>query len=521
MRRLVVCCDGTWNSWDNMDGGLRAPTNVVKFYSEVADYDANGTEQITYYRTGVGTLGNKFKKLIDGAFGTNLENDIQSAYKFLAENYQNGDEIYIVGFSRGAFSARSLAGVVGSIGLCDLTDPEMADRKKWDDAKAAVLRYKLNKLKKTGWKAKSLIRERNAGKDRIASYLRPPGSVPIKFLGVWDTVGALGVPKDYALMRRLIGDRRANRFLDTTLGANVEVARHALALDERRVDFTPTLWTAVEPGRDVEQVWFAGVHGDVGGSYANHELGDITLKWMMEAAHAHGLTFRDGATAQLSPNPQGRQHDSFRGVFKRRMTRPRKVPCFDIGHDELTRLHDSAVDRHERPPLGTDHYWFTKRLEITGQSLKTRVQARQRWAHTGLYVKGGERYQVRAVGAWRDAGIDGDADGANRQVGLGYGLAVVPELFRDVMRNDFGDKASDNRFSRRAPGKWFELIGVVANGQGVSPGEQNIEMHEMFTLGSDGKLVAKRDGYVYCFANDAWMAYGNNSGTLTVTFTRQ
>ncbi|MCA0906361.1 DUF2235 domain-containing protein [Ruegeria marisrubri] len=521
MRRLIVCCDGTWNSPKNKDGDLLAPTNVIKFHAEIAKEDADGNEQIPFYRTGVGTLGNPLKKLLGGALGYKLEDDIKSAYKFLAETWKPGDEIYLLGFSRGAYTARSVAGLLGSIGLCNLTDPDLSDETKWANAHAALLRFQ---LKKSNGRSVLLNQEKRQGKDKITVDLHSPDQVPIRFLGVWDTVGSLGVPDDLGLTKLIIGDLRSNRFLDTKLGDGVQTARHALAIDEQRIDFVPTLWTGHDPGRDIRQVWFAGVHGDVGGSYADHRLGDITLNWMIEEAFACGLAFRNGtqpSPPSLKCDPRGRIHDSVSGIFKHRVTRPRGLPSFTAGKDQLTEISKEAMQRHKQPAVGETDYWKTRRLSAVGDETEISVHARERWNRSGLFVRAGEHYEVSARGEWRDAHIKASPNGAYNSIRLGYFLAGIPEGMRAGLRKIPRTRSADNRWSRRHAGaRWFSLVGVVANGRGVSAGKSQLNRHQPEEIGEKGLLKPDDDGYLYFYANDVWALYDNNSGALRVKIKR-
>lgn len=277
MKTLVVCCDGTWKRADDVD-----VSNIEKIARAVAPNGHDGP-QIVYYRAGVGTGGGKIERIVGGAFGIGLDSAIVDTYRFLALNYEPGDKVYIFGFSRGAYTARSLVGMMGRIGL--LTP---------DGVAAGTLP-----------KALTLYRERPRPKiGFVPAYAGSPGweqdseafkrfchtSVPIAFLGVFDTVGALGVPGP---------TRRRYRFHDVRLSEQVLVARQALAIAERRRAFAPCLWAVPDikggPGpasRDVVQMWFDGVHTDVGGGYENCALGDRSLAWMVaEASLNDGLVF--------------------------------------------------------------------------------------------------------------------------------------------------------------------------------------------------------------------------------------
>lgn len=280
-RRLILCLDGTWNSNDKSD----AITNVVKLMRLIPCIGSDGISQIVYYDRGVGT--GRGERLVGGFSGKGLDDKIIDAYRFLGNNYHPGDEIYLFGFSRGAYTARSLAGLIDMAGLIH---PSCLGEQL--DELLAIRRSKQTpQLKRQAISA--------------ISGLRRHEPAPIKCIGVWDTVGSLGIPGDWARHKSF-----ASRwyFHNVHLGPQVEVALHALAIDEKRPAFPPTLWEKpidqpLPPGQVVEQVWFAGVHSNIGGSYADSRLSDITLDWMIKRLRAHtGLTVGD---VTLHPAAQG------------------------------------------------------------------------------------------------------------------------------------------------------------------------------------------------------------------------
>lgn len=269
MRRLVVCADGTWNTAEQRTDGKPTPTNVTKMFRAVAPVDAKtGVSQLKYHQQGVGTrLG--LDKWIGGGFGVGLSRNILDCYRWLIANYADGDEVFLFGFSRGAYTARSLAGMIRN---CGLLEGDHGDKLP---------------------EAYQLYRDRTAasrpGASAAAEFRRKYSrEIGIKFIGVWDTVGALGIPgRTFNWITR---DKYA--FHDVTLSSFVENAFQALAIDERRKAFSPTLWTAaVQPDQRLEQVWFPGVHCDVGGGYPECGLSDLTLLWMADKASSCGLAF--------------------------------------------------------------------------------------------------------------------------------------------------------------------------------------------------------------------------------------
>ncbi|MQA97593.1 MAG: DUF2235 domain-containing protein [Streptosporangiales bacterium] len=305
-KRLVVCCDGTWNTADQAIAGRACPTNVAKIALSIATQDSAGLYQRVYYHSGVGT--SRWERLRGGAFGIGLSHNVFDAYRFLTDNYEPGDELYFFGFSRGAYTARSLAGLVRN---CGILRRENAGRigEAW-----ALYR---NSGERPNGVASALFRRAYSHESRI------------RFLGMFDTVGALGVPAlGPGWLRPLV--RRINRrweFHDTTLSSLVDGAFQALAIDEKRAVFEPALWHQQPDVRDQEmrQVWFTGVHCDIGGGYPETALSDIALLWMIDRAQAYGLQFQPIAHSSDGP-PE--------------MT-PRESTHFTVAPDPMTRPHDS------------------------------------------------------------------------------------------------------------------------------------------------------------------------------------
>lgn len=315
MRRLVVCADGTWNQPNEDDHGVPAPTNVVKLQQAIKSIDAHGVSQIVFYHKGVGT-GDLLDKVAGGAFGEGLDRNIKDCYRFLVNNYTPGDEVYLFGFSRGAYEARSLAGLIRNSGMLQQSHAGMIDE------------------------AFSLYRDRDPSKDpnsNSAQAFRQAFSreIDIQCVGVWDTVGALGVP--LGLFSRLNHSRFA--FHDTALSSHTKCAFHALAIDEKRKPFEPTLWVQQKKDHDndvnwLEQAWFAGVHSNVGGGYAQAGLSDIAFTWMIdrvkgkvaERCGGSTLEFDDAFIAQMSrPDPDGRLYESMNKFYEELGEAPRPI----------------------------------------------------------------------------------------------------------------------------------------------------------------------------------------------------
>jgi uncharacterized protein (DUF2235 family) len=278
-KRLALFLDGTWNSVDSN-------TNVWRMRALCASKGKDGQPQLVYYAIGVnGVLG--------GAFGKGLDDNIRLAYEWLVENYNEGDEIFIFGFSRGAFTARSLAGFIAIDGLLKPGSPigvaELFDRYKKGNEKSI---WRLREKQKKADTADLTDQEK-----WLLKYSQP---TDVKMIGVWDTVGSVGVEAgNFEGISRSQFD-----YLQTGLRIHMLNAYHALAIDEHRSDFEPTLWdvhhpkdpnavvAAPRPLSGVEQRWFVGAHANVGGGYQTDLLAQAPLRWMMSKAQYHGLTFR-------------------------------------------------------------------------------------------------------------------------------------------------------------------------------------------------------------------------------------
>ncbi len=277
MKRIVVCFDGTWNK----SGSPDRATNVVRLYKSILGDDRSGIDQgspaqppkvstVNWYDPGVGAQW--FERIRCGVFGFGLSRNIREGYKFLVDHYEEGDEIYLLGFSRGAYTARSLAGLIRKIGLLRR---EHAPRQDADDNPRIVEGYEI--YRKRDDTPDTPVAERFK-----AAYCWQ--SVGIKFLGVWDTVGALGLP--FGVLHEL---SEQYAFHDTKLSRIVENAYHAVAVDEHRKDYEPTLWDSPpKPNQRMEQVWFVGAHADVGGGSKKLEYSDIALRWLQEKAQLNG-----------------------------------------------------------------------------------------------------------------------------------------------------------------------------------------------------------------------------------------
>lgn len=320
MKRLIVCCDGTWQQLNSS-----CPSNVVKLAQAVKRTARDGVPQIVFYDEGIGVESNK---IVGGVTGLGIDKNIQDAYRFLSFNYDSGDEIYLFGFSRGAYTVRSLAGMIYCSGLLS--------RRYITKASEAYELYRDRGLKPNDDKAKSF--RTKYGKDN-------GDRVSITLLGCFDTVGALGIPLVPAF-KKFEGQLKTRyKFHDTTLNKDIENALHAVAIDEIREIFDVTLMTKNDkaPKQKLRQVWFPGEHGCIGGgTEAYRGLSDAVLKWMLDQISdlELKLEFEPDTIKNIQPNYKAPFQNN-PGLFKLAGTKLRKVG------DTIDDLHESAIKRFE------------------------------------------------------------------------------------------------------------------------------------------------------------------------------
>jgi uncharacterized protein (DUF2235 family) len=363
-KRLVLLLDGTWNNVEDN-------TNVWRLCQLLAQRSDDGLTQLPYYSAGVGTT--EGQKLRGGAFGYGLDDAVIAAYRWLMGHYDQRDdpdahdEVFVFGFSRGAFTARSLTGMIARCGLlrpgAPLSVEELFERYRLDkDAPSLVELYE---RKRAGLPL-------TPDEERLLRHTR---RIRIKMIGVWDTVGALGVPFGNipGISKRRMG------FHNTRLSTLFEHAYHALAIDEHRAAFAPTLWTRFTPTqpdppgthhasqKEVEQRWFVGAHANVGGGIAGDDLSQLPLAWLMEKAGALGLAFRDDL-ALIGDEQMGEVTDSFAlfmgGLYRlfrlfRRYYRPIGAPAWPATGGSVAPVNETIdasvfarwrADAKYRPP---------------------------------------------------------------------------------------------------------------------------------------------------------------------------
>lgn len=357
-KRLVLCFDGTWNTPDVDDDNHDIETNVCRFYESLASRSDDGSEQRTWYQKGVGTKW--YERIRGGAFGLGLDRNIREGFKFLTTNFEDGDTIYIFGFSRGAYTARSLVGLIRNCGLLRMDKVE--DRAKKTGGKGTPQELFEEALGDTTEEAYEIYRSRDKGPDsENARFFRERycKQVGITFLGVWDTVGGLGIP----LESFEEFNKERYEFHDTELSGIVQHAYHAVAVDENRKNYAVTLWAPkAKPTQTMEQRWFIGAHSDVGGGYQDRRLSDITLHWMQGKAAATGLSFKpESIPMQIEEYYKSPVTDSFRaflrGIYARHNARYYREIC-------QTQYGNEMVDESVRLRLDCDISYRPKNAGI-------------------------------------------------------------------------------------------------------------------------------------------------------------
>ncbi|MEJ2888049.1 DUF2235 domain-containing protein [Actinomycetospora aeridis] len=492
-RRLVVCCDGTWNTATDR-------TNVGRLYDRLATTD----NQLPRYFEGLGAEGGPVRRVLDGAFGAGLPEAIREVYRWLAETFRPGDELVFLGYSRGAFTARSTVGMLAQCGLVAFS----ADQ---DDAERDAV---VERVFREGYRAKQDV-------DGLAFHpgFAPDDRAPIAFLGVWDTVGALGVPRTFGLLSGLVG-REIVAFHDLELAPDVRHARQAVALDERRGPYVPSVWPTPPPDRHTTfaQVWFPGGHGDVGGGKPETGLSDGALRWMIDQLDATIAPRWDaGAPPPPAGDPCAPLDDGVDGLWRVLSPRPRTAPHVVDGAPDVSA---SAVARRRcdlEPP------YRRGRVLAVGGSAEVAVGADEPWVETGLYLVPG-RYELVVTGAWRDHGASSPGTGASPwpvPSWPSYAVGTVLDGVRRAVESLTGNPRSDVVGSRRVPeAAWLELVAAVADD--VVELDGTVREGTTVPIGPTGRreLAAPRGGYLYAFANDAWTGYGTNAGAVSLRVTR-
>ena len=312
-KNIVVFSDGT-----GQEGGTSHNTNVYKLFNMIED---RTDRQVAFYDRGLGT---GWRKVSGNAGGMGISKNIMECYEFIFENYMAGDQIYLFGFSRGAATVRSLSSLIHYFGILPKSRSELI--------KKAYKIYKTSNPDRRKQKADEFIAKHHTIWTRV------------KFLGVWDTVAALGVPfraVDVVLDKLPFFKHRFHNF---TLSESVENAYQALAIDDERKTFHPVLWDPeIKEYQKMKQVWFCCAHTDVGGGYPEHELSDIPMVWMIQQAVASGLRIYPEYKVKIKQDVNGIMHDPRQG-FPKNLFR-KKVRSWNSQTHGKPVIHDSVLKR--------------------------------------------------------------------------------------------------------------------------------------------------------------------------------
>jgi uncharacterized protein (DUF2235 family) len=314
-KNIVVLSDGT-----GQEGGIGYNTNIYKIFNMLEDRTGR---QIAFYDPGLGTDRKKIAGLITGA---GISKNILDCYKFIFENYNAGDKIFLFGFSRGAATVRSLSSFVHLFGILPKSRPDLIEK--------AYKIYTISNTKEREKRAKTFIEKHHTMWTRI------------KFIGCFDTVAALGLPSKFLNAVLEIIPWYKNNFHNFRLSESIENAYHALSIDDERKTFHPVLWDAeTSPNQNLLQVWFLGMHTDVGGGYPKSDLSDIALAWMLEKAESHDLRIyaKHRNRIKIEGDPDGFMHNSRKGSYSKFFKK--QVRVWPKNRKDTPILHESVLKR--------------------------------------------------------------------------------------------------------------------------------------------------------------------------------
>ena len=343
-KRVILCFDGEWDRppdpgvWGSSSrtppkqtlsaAGWESPptTNVLQLYQSILPQASDEGVQQKWYDSGTGLPW--FYRFRNGSFGYCLDRTILQGYAYLAATYEPSDELFMYGFSRGAYIARSLIGLLNAAGLPSATllngdhvrivreaahtlSPEMVAPVHLSECLTRMVLDPCNQAIDEAYRIYRTVQSGTHASGPVTTRRRGPHDISVTLLGLWDTVGPLGIPTN-AL--KWLNEHRYN-FRDTELSPIVQRAYHALAIDEHRADHNATIWTAPpKAGQIIEQWWFAGAHGDPGGTYPDRDLADVPLAWMQQHSINNGLAIEPGRVPEKT-NTLSPLHDSFSECF--------------------------------------------------------------------------------------------------------------------------------------------------------------------------------------------------------------
>jgi uncharacterized protein (DUF2235 family) len=422
-KNIVLCSDGT----GNIDIKSRG-TNVFKLY-EAVDIQGHKIDpclgpQVAFYDDGVGTSRFLPLRLVGGAFGWGFTRNVKTLYTELIHVYQPGDRLYLFGFSRGAYTVRALCGLIQYCGIVDLnrcgTDvlEDRVDECWRVFRKEAFKRATEQQRRRSKPSSQDDERER-ARRERLGAVIddryAPNGTIQIEFLGVWDTVGAVGAPFDE--LRDVLNWIYPMRFSELTPSCHIKRACHALSIDDQRRTFRPELWNEHNIVRTkVDQVWFAGVHSNIGGGYPKHGLSLVALDWMMAESEKCGLRFipTDREYVRTHQDVHSKLYDSRAGLAMYYRWEPRDIA-------KLCRLHEAGrpkihISLFERIANGTDGYApgnipFDCEVVATNGTIK--------WPSAGVLPKLGQLMEKLRPGHSRSASVHSPLNTVTRTIRSG------------------------------------------------------------------------------------------------------
>ncbi|MCH9699153.1 MAG: DUF2235 domain-containing protein [Gammaproteobacteria bacterium] len=350
-KNIVLCSDGTGNK-----GGYGEDTNIYKLYKSI-DLHHPQQPQITCYDNGIAAQENqnKYFRVLARAFGFGFKANICDLYEFLARNYDPGDAIYLFGFSRGGATVRALAGMLYACGLVNRYDDQGLE--KSSNVLRADIAQAMNAYQGIGKDQRQAANDFKVTKALHDNQYLPNGVLPIQFIGVWETVSALGFPKDWSItfdwffswLDCVTDPIWPHRFYDYELNETMHYACQALSIDDERKTFDPMVWneSANRFSGVVEQVWFSGVHSNVGGGYARTGLSDFSMDWMLRRAIDQGLVLKPGVQAWFEANADvyDRLYDSREGIAVYYRYQPRDIArlCSEINGN--VKIHNSVLQR--------------------------------------------------------------------------------------------------------------------------------------------------------------------------------
>lgn len=513
-KRLIVCCDGTWNDLE-----MRDLTNVGRLVQALLPTGmSNGAEipQIVFYDDGVGADSNGLQRKLEGMVGMGIDNLIYEAYRFICINYEEGDELCLFGFSRGAFTVRSVAGLIEKAGL--LT------RDKVHHAPKAIKAY------------------REKGTEQFKQkYVKRDYDPTIDLLGCWDTVGARGIPDKIPNLPLDEAFNKRFQFHNLKLGAHIQRALHAVAIDEHRKEFCATLMEKDESTTTrLVQTWFPGDHGCVGGgSWGKRGLSNRCLRWMVETAKEEGVDLGVDFT-RLYDHALCDHSISFQGIDKffygpgNRSMPSKHVSWKDI--DETVKKRWLELGTYYRPttlkrrfasdlnalPLDGIRRPLTAATELDeGESADVRVHSAKKENPSHILVMAGQTYEIEVprLQVWKD----GDLDPCSIQ---GWNLIKGDDAkapYESGKKADLGAVKSwlikKGRQKRVVPeSDWFELILKIGDSDFIPLGiREPEETTEPFRI----QFTANESGELIFAANDCSLFYENNQGWIWARVTRK